>query len=159
MFINVRMCTQPSLCVWKPRRRQLWGSGLAFHLLSCSCHSAYVTATPWELQSNPPVFTSHLDVGVNRIRDDSSLQVLGSKPKARDLHCTHLPAEPSPQSKFYFLKQYSSYTSSGTQSNFTNFYFLKIYSVTGLKRKWLHLEWHDHGWSRGAQVLPRLSHE
>lgn len=71
-------------------------SALAFHLLSCSCHSVYFTATAWELQSNPPVSTSCLDVGVNRIIDDSypdttssSLQVLGSKLKPRDLHCTH----------------------------------------------------------------------
>lgn len=158
MFINVRMSTQPSLCVWEPRTRQLWGIWFCFppsflFLTLCILHS------PWpELQSNPPVSTSGLDVGVNRIIDNShqdttssSLQVLGSKLKPRSLHCTHfLPAEPSHQSKFYFLKQYSSYTSSGTQSNFPNFYFLKIYRV---KSKWLRLEWHDHGWSRGAQFL------
>lgn len=70
-------------------------SALAFHLLSFSCHSVYFTATARELQSNP-VSTSRLDVGVNRIIDDShpdttssSLQVLGSKLKPRDLHCTH----------------------------------------------------------------------
>lgn len=79
-----------------------------FFLVSDTLYTSQPLA--WELQSNPPVSTSRLDVGVNRIIDNShqdttssSLQVLGSKLKPRSLHCTHfyLLSHPiSPNSTF-----------------------------------------------------------